>query len=592
MNKPVTLVLIILLSLASFAFAPGLVRADIWSDNFDDGNYDGWTIHSGTWAVVNGELHGSGSFSPIYTVATFTSDRIVESELRSVYTQYVYDVAVLMIKWVNIENQITTRLFTDGNVELIMWMGGNKVWNNLYYFPDLDPYQPHAFRAEVAGTNIKVYVDYSLRIDANSDFFDDIAGAVGYQTGPASFFDDMIVTYSSSPPPPPSNTGLIAYAYDNYGRQVTATVYIDGWAKGTTNNGVVYPLSFGYHEVTVSDPSGNTFYRFISNNLMGYQNQVEYPLYSKPVSVFVNTMMTITAYYTTSSPPQPTGYDYNNGGRASVLFSTDWIMQPLDLAKADYAFSQIYGYFNAHQNVYRHLQNCRSQTTAYRVITQIQDCENDQHHNWATFFYYGHMGIRQLPNYPSLWSYGFHVQANPYDQNTPPTLWDTDQIYPYTAGNFHFVFLWVCNNGNPAPPPEGGSSSPVVHGPPYCWTRYAGLRFNAYSNPDNSDYCFIGFQGASPTLMESMGVYYGGELSTYQTWLIKFYQYASQGYSISYTLDRASREVGYTYGWLDGSNRLSQGWDYQWFGGAGQNPGTYRGQMRVYGDPTINLLTG
>lgn len=33
-----------------------LERAGV-SDNFDDGNYDGWNVHSGNWAVQNGVLH-------------------------------------------------------------------------------------------------------------------------------------------------------------------------------------------------------------------------------------------------------------------------------------------------------------------------------------------------------------------------------------------------------------------------------------------------------------------------------------------------------------------------------------------------------
>ncbi len=44
------LVLVVLVS----SFGPMLVSADVvWSDDFDDGNYDGWTVHSGAFSCNN-----------------------------------------------------------------------------------------------------------------------------------------------------------------------------------------------------------------------------------------------------------------------------------------------------------------------------------------------------------------------------------------------------------------------------------------------------------------------------------------------------------------------------------------------------------
>ena len=37
----------------------GLANADIvWSDDFDDGDFDGWTVGLGEWAVINGTIQG------------------------------------------------------------------------------------------------------------------------------------------------------------------------------------------------------------------------------------------------------------------------------------------------------------------------------------------------------------------------------------------------------------------------------------------------------------------------------------------------------------------------------------------------------
>jgi hypothetical protein len=44
--------LVLLLLVGSFG--PVLVSADVvWSDNFDDGNYDGWTVHEGNFSAAN-----------------------------------------------------------------------------------------------------------------------------------------------------------------------------------------------------------------------------------------------------------------------------------------------------------------------------------------------------------------------------------------------------------------------------------------------------------------------------------------------------------------------------------------------------------
>jgi len=166
-----------------------------FKDDFNDGNYNGWTVYSGTWSIQNYKLRGQGSDAPIYTNTNFPSDRVVQSELRTETAGGTpWAVATLMIKWVDMQNQITTRIFTDGTIELIMWRNGNNVFQT-QVSSALSPYTAHIFTAAVIGTNIKVWIDGILRIDANSAYFDDISGAVGYQTCTSAYFDDMIVNY-------------------------------------------------------------------------------------------------------------------------------------------------------------------------------------------------------------------------------------------------------------------------------------------------------------------------------------------------------------------------------------------------------------
>jgi hypothetical protein len=175
------------------SFSGELTAHYVFVDGFNDGNYDGWTVYSETWSVVGNKLRGQGFDGIIYTNADFPSNRVVQSEMRTeTVGENPWNVAVMMIKWVNLQNQITTRLFSNGTIELIMWKNGNKVFQTGVN-SDLSIYEPHIFQAEVTGTNIKVYIDQTLYINANSNHFDDIAGHVGYQTGPNSYFDDMTV---------------------------------------------------------------------------------------------------------------------------------------------------------------------------------------------------------------------------------------------------------------------------------------------------------------------------------------------------------------------------------------------------------------
>lgn len=282
-------------------------------------------------------------------------------------------------------------------------------------------------------------------------------------------------------------------------------------------------------------------------------------------------------------------YDYDYGA-ASELYSTDWLMQTNELNNVTQAFSQIYDLFadqyiyvsgSPYQPVYGHLWNLKSLTYAWRVTNQMDDMGSN--HDYATFFYYGHMDLHSLTgsppdyNWPE-WSYGFKEQALP-DGPAPSAVWDDHHIYPHSgSGNFYFVFLWVCNDGNTA-----GSSSPI-HGMPYCWTRQT-LSTDGYGdpdipgNPDNGDYCVISFENMSVPLCEETGTG-----NTYKNWLVFFYYYALNGYSISDALWWASWAVGWTGGWLDANNRLSNWYAYYFPGGGGKPPGYFNGRMRVYGD--------
>lgn len=129
---------------------------------------------------------------------------------------------------------------------------------------------------------------------------------------------------------------------------------------------------------------------------------------------------------------------------------------------------------------------------------------------------------------------------------------------------------------------EAGNSTLTPHGMPYAWTRQQNLNDDGYNDPDSRPYAFIGFENASAMLSQDIS-----ENNKYANWLVFFYYYALNGYTINSALDEASERVGYNEGWDDENNPLSQSAEYWWW----LDNETYPGRMRIYGNGNIYLPT-
>jgi hypothetical protein len=88
--------------------------------------------------------------------------------------------------------------------------------------------------------------------------------------------------------------------------------------------------------------------------------------------------------------------------------------------------------------------------------------------------------------------------------------------------------------------------------------------------------------------MEGMGTYNWTE-NNYGNWLTFFYYYSLNGYAVNDALYWASRAVNCPLGWTDPANRLYTGYDYIWWGGAGQSYDEIWGRLRVYGNGNVTL---
>jgi hypothetical protein len=187
---------------------------------------------------------------------------------------------------------------------------------------------------------------------------------------------------------------------------------------------------------------------------------------------------------------------------------------------------------------------------------------------------------------------GYSVWPGTDHPNYP--VYDMD-IYQKTTGKIFFAFINTCMSANTAYG-NGNNANGKAVGMPYAWTHQRvgyGLGSDGYKYPDGTLHCYIGFDGGSAALAQSI------ERTTfpYYHWIYHFFYFAlTSDYTIHQALDMACQDMftgspafdqsplGTSYTsrwpmWILGQWRDSyQGRNY--FG-----PGT----MKVYGNANLKL---
>jgi hypothetical protein len=150
----------------------------------------------------------------------------------------------------------------------------------------------------------------------------------------------------------------------------------------------------------------------------------------------------------------------------------------------------------------------------------------------------------------------------------------------YAQYEFYFIWLWACMQAN----------GPRVGMPPAWANWYYLTSTDGYHYPDPyGPYCFIGFQGMSPS------IYYGSfRYSTCQAWVFieKVYDYLASGYSVHDSLNQASMSVS-TFHLPYDQSPLFLGFESWWPANYGDPPfpqGWYQGWMKVYGHSGLPLV--
>ena len=168
---------------------------EMFRDDFKDGNYNGWTVDSGSWQVTNGQLTSTAS-GHIHNNTSFTANRHVKADVKTLTAgSNVWEVPWLYVKEQDGNNNIYALIHTNGNVELSMWYQGNKTsWFN-QSSPALDPFQNHVIAVSIIGTNAKMWVDGTLYHDVTNANFANLSGYVGLYTPSSTGALDNIVVF-------------------------------------------------------------------------------------------------------------------------------------------------------------------------------------------------------------------------------------------------------------------------------------------------------------------------------------------------------------------------------------------------------------
>ena len=103
--------------------------------------------------------------------------------------------------------------------------------------------------------------------------------------------------------------------------------------------------------------------------------------------------------------------------------------------------------------------------------------------------------------------YQFYVSGGTQRIIDKEIYWETTNSVQY------FTFIWTCACADLFINPftgqlcygyfDGYQGSGAV-GMPYAWTHYDTLYFYGYTNPDTSNYCYIGFENSSKPLKQEI----------------------------------------------------------------------------------------
>jgi hypothetical protein len=176
-------------------YGNGRIKLKSFGDDFNDGNYNGWTVTQGSWTVSSGKLRSLQGLSLIRSNQQFTTNRHVRATVRTVSSAGPdsWHVAWLRAKYAGASNHIYGLIRKNGNVELAIFRNGQKhMWSNSTPF---STYNTNTMDINIVGNKAWVWVNGNLFLTITDDWFDDFSGYTAFysDTAATAEFDDITI---------------------------------------------------------------------------------------------------------------------------------------------------------------------------------------------------------------------------------------------------------------------------------------------------------------------------------------------------------------------------------------------------------------
>jgi hypothetical protein len=178
----------------NFEVYPTATATTAFKDDFQDENYNGWTVDSGSWQIINKQLRATSTHSHIHVNTSFSSNRHVKVDIQTLTAGDPWNVGRLMVKEENGNNNVYALIKTDGVVELAWFKNGQQTSWQVQSSPTISPFDIHVLAVSIVGTNAKVWVDGKLYIDGDHADLATISGYTGlYTPDSTALFDNIII---------------------------------------------------------------------------------------------------------------------------------------------------------------------------------------------------------------------------------------------------------------------------------------------------------------------------------------------------------------------------------------------------------------
>ncbi len=183
-------------------YGNGRIQLNSFGDDFNDGNFNGWTVlqQPGAWSASTGALRSSGSDALIRTDVQFTTDRFVRAKVvTTLWGSYDWNVAWVMAKYIDNNNKVYGLIDKSGRVEISLFKNGQQYISQTSTSV-LRPWDQHTIDVNVVGNKGWVCVDGVEKISLSSSYFDDFGGysCMYTSSGAQAFFDDVTVVEQDS----------------------------------------------------------------------------------------------------------------------------------------------------------------------------------------------------------------------------------------------------------------------------------------------------------------------------------------------------------------------------------------------------------